>query len=158
MRRQFHPILLEYMRHDERIWLIVGDLGYKMFDSIKAEFPSRYVNVGAAEVTMMTVASGLTDEGLIPCVYSITPFALWTPAAVIRNYVNHEKSPVKIIGGGRGQDYAHDGFTHDASDDHEFLRSLTNIRGFWPASVEDLPAVTKEWLYCDGPAYLNLKR
>lgn len=158
MRRQFHPILLEHMRSNKRIFLIVGDLGYKMWDAVQQEFPDRFLNVGAAECTMLGVAIGLADEGLIPVCYSITPFLLWTPAAWLRNYVNHEKSPVKLLGGGRDADYAHDGFSHDACDDKVFLSILPNVRGFWPASVDDLPAVTKGWLYCDGPAYLNLKR
>ena len=158
MRRQFHPMLLKYMRDNPRIWLITADLGYKMFDQIQTEFPDRFVNTGAAEQTMIGTAVGLADEGLIPVCYSITPFLLWTPAAWLRNYVNHERVSVKLVGGGRGTDYLHDGHTHDASDDKAFLSLLPNIRGFWPESLDDLDWSIQEWLFCQGPAYLNLKR
>lgn len=158
MRRQFHPILLKYMREDKRIHVVTGDLGYKMFDAIQEEFPDRFHNVGAREQLAAGVCVGLAMSHKIPVFYSITPFALWRPAEWLRNYLNHEKWPVKICGGGRGQDYIHDQFTHFCGDDKDILAALPNIRGFWPESIDDLSWATEEWLYHNEPAYLNLKR
>jgi transketolase len=158
MRREFHPLLAGHMLFNSRIHTVVGDLGYKMFDNIQSMFPDRFHNVGAREQLAMGAAIGLAKSGKIPVFYSITPFALWRPAEWIRNYVNHENVAVKIVGGGRDKDYAHDGFTHDASDDREFLKLFPNIKGFWPETKDELPRVVREWLYHPGPAYLNLKR
>ena len=158
MRRDFHPILLKRMRQDARIRVVLGDLGYKMFDYIIAEFPDRVHNVGAAEQLMLGVGVGMAEDNLIPVCFSITPFLLWRGAEWIRNYLNHENVPVKLLGGGRGMDYAHDGFTHDASDDKAFLSLFPNIQCYWPESVADLPTITHEWLYNERPSYLNLKR
>ncbi len=161
MRRDFHPILLDHMRRDPRIWLICPDLGYRMLDACFAEFPDRCVNVGAAECLALGAAVGLADEGKIPMVYSITPFLLYRPAEWLRNYLDHEHANVKLLAAGRYEDgkdcYDHDGFTHHAKGDREFLSLFPNIRGFWPDTVADLPRVTEEWL-TPGPAYLNLRR
>jgi len=158
MRRQFHPILLDYMREDSRIWVITGDLGYKMFDQIAVEFPDRFVNVGAAETAMLGVAVGLADEGKIPVCYSITPFLLKRPFEVIDNYLNHELANVKMCGGGRDKDYSHDGYSHDACNAKQILDCWSNIRQFWPVTYHDLTWAVQEWLYHVGPAFLSLSR
>ena len=149
------------MQRDDRIWLVTPDLGYKMLDGCFEAFPDRCVNVGAAEQCALGVAVGLAEEGKIPIVYSITPFLLFRAAEWIRNYLNHEQVPVKLLGAGRCVNgvecYEHDGFTHHAKDDWELLSIFPNISGFWPQSVEELPTVVDEWLAA-GPAYLNLKR
>lgn len=158
MRRDFHPILLSHMRADPRIHVIVGDLGYGMFDAIAAEFPERFENVGAAEQLMVGAAAGMALAGKIPVAYSITPFLLARPFEWLRNYAHHEEIQIKLVGGGRGMDYLHDGHTHWAHDDAATLAALPNIVPFWPATVADLPAVTHKWLYNGKPSYLNLKR
>jgi len=96
MRGWFAYELYKQMARDERIWLVVGDLGYKAFDYIKRDFPDRFLNCGAAEQAMMGIATGLALNGKIPFVYSITAFLLYRPFETIRNYVNHEKIPVKL--------------------------------------------------------------
>lgn len=162
MRRDFHPLLLDHMRKDERIVVLVADLGYKMFDQIAAEFPNRFYNVGAAEQLALGVAVGLADEGKIPIVYSITPFLLYRPAEWIRNYLDYEKANVKLLAAGRyengKEDYGHDGHSHWSQGDRAFLSLFPNIIGFWPNTVAELPTVTEQWLYHKGPAYLNLRR
>ena len=158
MRRDFHPILLRHMREDPRIVVLVGDLGYKMFDSIAAEFPNRFWNVGAAEQLLLAAGIGLAEEGKIPVLYSITPFLLKRPIELIDLYVNHESVPVKLLGGGRGKDYHEDGPSHDATGDDTLLNLWPNIHGYWPTTVAELPDVVDTWLNDPAPAYLNLKR
>lgn len=162
MRRDFHPLLLAHMRANPRIWLIVPDLGYRMLDTCFAEFPERCHNVGAAEQAAMGIAVGLADEGLIPVVYSITPFLLYRPAEWIRNYLGRENAGVKLLAAGRHEggveDYAHDGFTHHAKGDAEFLALFPDIACYWPATVDDLQSDVDDWLLKPGPAYLNLRR
>lgn len=161
MRRDFHPILLDHMRRDPRIWLIVPDLGYRMLDACFSEFPDRCWNCGAAEQAALGIAVGLADEGKTPIVYSITPFITFQPASWIRNYLHHENANVKLLAAGRHENgkecYDHDGFTHHAQGDREFLALFPNIRAYWPETVADLPSVTEQWLQ-PGPAYLNLRR
>lgn len=157
MRRQFHPLLLDHMRRDPRIVLVTADLGYRMLDAIFEEFPDRAYNCGAAEQLMLGIAVGLAEDGMIPVTYTISPF-YWRAAEWIRNFVNHEKVPVKMCLGGRDKDYAEDGFTHDASDIQDLFSQFQSIQGYWPQSVDDLPSMTEAWLTRPGPAYLNLKR
>lgn len=157
-RGYFAAQLYEEMAKNKDIWLLVGDLGYGMFDKIREDFPDRVVNAGAAEVGMMAIAVGLATEGKTPFVYSITPFLLYRPFEVIRNYVNGEEIPVKLIGSGRDRDYTHDGPSHWAEEDKEIMRLFTNILSFWPETKEEIPVLVNQMANNNRPSYLNLKR
>lgn len=146
------------MKLNENIFFVTGDLGFGLADRIKQDFPERFINVGAAEVTLVGVGVGLALENKIPFVYSITPFLLWRAAEVIRNYVNHESIPVKLIGSGRDKDYLHDGFSHDATDDAELLNCFENILPNSPGDENEIEPLVKEMINTPKPFYLNLKR
>jgi len=157
-RGYFSAQLYEEMLRNKDVWLLVGDLGYGMFDRHRQVFPERFVNSGAAEVGLLGIAVGLALEGKIPFVYSITPFLLYRPFEVIRNYINKEKLNVKLIGSGRDKDYSHDGFSHWATEDKEVLKLFTNIVPFWPENKEDVPKIVTDITYDKHPVYLNLSR
>jgi len=141
MRYKFAEALDAQMKNNESIFFITSDLGYKIFDSVLAKYPDRAMTIGAAEQTMLGMAVGLAESGKIPVVYSITPFLLYRPFEIIRTYINHEKTNVKLIGCGRDHDYSHDGFTHFAGDDRSLLSPLTNISTFHPNSCEELESI-----------------
>lgn len=158
IRGYFAYELYSQMQSNSDIWVVTGDLGYKMLDFIKADFPERFVNVGAAEQTLMGVGVGLAMEGKIPFVYSITPFLLFRAAETIRNYVNHEQIPVKLIGSGFESDYTHDGPSHHNYDDKQLMEIFSNIQPSWPQTKEEVRGVV-DWAVTNGqPTYINLRR
>lgn len=158
MRRCFADSLHEKMKEDARIWVVTADLGYKMWDEIKRDFPDRFINVGAAEQVMVGIGVGLAIEGKTPFIYSITTFLLYRPFETIRNYINREKIPVKLIGSGRDKDYVYDGFSHWAEEDREVMKIFTNIRSRWPEKNEEIPNLIKEAVENPIPYYINLKK
>ena len=132
MRRRFQELLTEEMAKNENIVLLVGDVGYKVFDHLREDYPDRVINPGAAEQLMIGMATGLPMEGKIPVCYSITPFVLYRPFEFIRNYLHHEQIPVKLVGSGRDEDYGPCGFSHYACEDTKVLEALPGIEAFWP--------------------------
>jgi transketolase len=152
MRREFAKQLFELMEKDEDIVLITPDLGYGMLDKIRDAFPDRFYNVGAAEMVAMGMAVGMALKNKIPIVYSITPFLLYRPFEVIRNYIDHEQIPVIMVGAGRNNDYKA-GISHDATD-HEILKQFKNINFIVPEKDFNLAKI----IYLKQPTYLNLKR
>ena len=157
-RRFFANIIYQKMLKDKSIWVITGDLGYKMWDKVKEKFPERFLNVGASEQSMLDIAVGLALEDKIPIVYSITTFLLYRPFETIRNYINHEKIPVKLIGSGRNKDYKHDGFSHCAEEDKKVLSMFKNIQAYWPKSTKDIPDLVNKILTIKEPFYINLNK
>ena len=155
-RRKFKELFTEEMKQNDNIILLVGDVGYKIFDHLREEFPSRVINAGASEQLMIGMAAGLAMDGKIPVCYSITPFVLYRPFEFIRNYLNHESIPVKLVGSGRDEDYGVCGFSHYACEDLEVMKIFSEIEVHYPQSFEDNDI--KKFLYSNTPSYINLKR
>lgn len=158
MRAHFAYAVHKKMTKNKNIWVIVNDLGYKMWDKVREDFPDRFINVGAAEQTMIGLAIGLALSGKIPIVYSITSFLLFRPFETIRNYIHYEKIPVKLVGGGRNRDYLHDGLSHWAKEDKKIMAILKNIKAVWPKSNKDIPQIVEKMIKSTKPWYLNLRR
>ena len=158
MRKAFSHLLHKKMAVEDDIVLLTGDLGYGLWDKIRLDYPKRFYNVGSSEQLMLGAASGLAMEGKIPFVYSITSFLLYRPFEFIRNYLNHELIPVKLIGGGRNRDYGKLGFTHWAEDDRKIMQCFEKIQLFHPEKEEELEGILDKLVRNNSPSYLNLVR
>jgi transketolase len=158
MRRECAQLLLDEMSVNPNIRVITADLGFGILDHIRNAYPDRFYNVGAAEQLMIGVAIGMAEEGLTPVCYSMSSFLLYRPFEFLRNYVNYEQIPIKLLGSGRDKDYSHDGISHWAHDDEEVLAALPNIDVYKPVDLQDLEKDFAEWINSDNPAYLNLTR
>jgi transketolase len=158
MRKECMTLLLAEMVNEHDIEVLTADLGFGLLDQIQNAFPERFHNVGAAEQLMIGAGIGLAEAGKIPVCYSMSSFLLYRPFEFLRNYVNAEIVPVKLIGSGRDMDYSHDGLSHWAHDDEKVLAALPNIKIYKPNSIAELESQFREFLYNPYPSYLNLTR
>jgi transketolase len=158
VRKTFAGLLHKFMSENNDVYLITGDLGYGLWDHIRDDYPDRFYNVGSSEMIMMGIGIGLAMDNKIPFVYSITPFSIYRPFEMIRNYLDHENIPVNIIGGGRDRDYGYLGFSHWAIDDKKIMSSFTNIRTLHPNDDDELILNFNEIINIKKPTYLNLKK
>ncbi len=158
MKRAFADALYTHMSSNPRIWVVSGDLGYKMWDEIARDFPDRFINTGASEQAMVDIAVGLALQGHIPFVYSMSSFVLYRPFESLRNYLNHEQIPVKLVGSGRGLDYEENGFSHWAHDDKQILKALPRIVCFWPSEKDNIKRMVDRLVHNGKPSYINLRR
>jgi len=158
MRKHFSQKLHSEMSVNQDIVLLTGDLGYGLWDRIRIDYGDRFYNFGSSEQLMVGAAAGMAMEGKIPVVYSITPFVLYRPFELIRNYLDHEKVPVKLIGGGRDRDYGYLGFSHWAEDDKKIMKCFENVITLHPRTDRELDESFEQLINNSMPTYLNLKR
>lgn len=158
MRKLFSELLFDSMCTDPRIWTLTGDLGFGVLDQVRKTFPNRSLNMGASEQLMVGAAVGLTHNDRIPICYSIAPFVIFRPYEWLRNYLNEELAPVKLVGAGRDRDYGHLGFSHWAEDDARALSVFPNIKIYKPETDQELTDMWEEFLYNKQPSYLNIRR
>lgn len=158
MRKQWADLLFERMKTNKKIYLLSFDLGYGLFNEHFKSYPDRCINTGASEQAGVGIAVGLALEGKIPFCYSITNFLLYRPFEWIRNYLNLEKIPVKLVGSGRDRDYVHDGLTHWSNDAKPILDTLPDIAQFWPETDKDIPDMFHTMLTNKKPSFISLRR
>lgn len=161
IRGEFGFELYKHMVDNKDIFLLMGDLGYGLFNPHREDFPDRAINVGASEGSMVGIAVGLAQEGKIAVCYTISSFYL-RAAETIALYLHGEQTPVKLIGSGRDGDYHVDGPSHHGGLAQAFLdngpHGMLNIKNFYPQKIEDIPPMTEVMLYSSKPCFMSLKK
>lgn len=158
MKNAFIKTLIELAEKDDKIVLLTGDLGYRIFDSFVEKFPNRFYNVGIAEANMASMAAGLALEGFKPYIYSIVPFVTLRCLEQIRNDIAYNNKNVKIIGVGGGFAYGHGGTTHHGIEDISIMRAIPNMQVFCPGDSFETGAIIESSYGIKSPSYIRLGR
>lgn len=156
MRNAFADEITNLAARDERVVLLSGDIGNKLFDRFKLAAPGRFFNCGVAEANMMGMAAGMALSGLRPFVYTIAPFTTTRCYEQIRVDVCYHEAPVVIVGAGAGLSYAELGPTHHALEDLAILRALPGIDVLAPCDAVELRALLGCAFASGRPAYLRI--
>lgn len=156
MRKTFISTLTDLARHDPRVVLLTGDLGFMVIEPFVEEHPDRFFNVGVAEQNMIGVATGLAEAGFLPFAYSIATFATLRPLEFIRNGPVLHQLPVRIVGIGGGFEYGHAGPTHHALEDIAVTRSQPGLTVIAPTDHEQAAAALRSTWDLPGPIYYRL--
>ncbi len=156
MRNAFAAELTVRATEDNRIVLLSGDIGNRLFDSFKEQCPGRFFNCGVAEANMTGVAAGMALCGLKPLTYTIAPFNTARCLEQIKVDVCYQDVPVIIVGVGAGLAYAGLGATHHALEDVAILRAFPNMTIICPGDSVEVRLALRAALRHPGPVYLRL--
>jgi len=158
LRNAFVKALLQEAEKDSDILLLVGDLGFSVFEEFMQRFPDRFFNMGVAEANMVGAAAGLALSGKKPFLYSIIPFVTMRCLEQINNDVCYQNANVKIVGIGSGFSYGELGPTHHAITDIAIMRALPNMAVVCPGDPVEARLATMAAIENKGPMYLRLGR
>jgi transketolase len=156
MRNAFADEVTQLAANDQRIVLLSGDIGNRLFDKLRAQSPRQFINCGVAEANMMGVAAGMALSGLRPITYTITPFTTTRCLEQIRVDVAYHEAPVIIVGTGSGLSYASLGPTHHSLEDFAILRAIPNMRILAPWDAPSLRQVLRQALLDPTPTYIRI--
>ncbi len=154
MRYKFGEAMVNLAEEDADIFLIVGDIGYKVFDAYRAKFPGRFINIGICEQSMIGVAAGMALEGLKPWVYTITPFLIERPFEQVKLDIDQQNVNVKLVG---YADYPTQGPTHSELNGKVLMGLLKNTHSFFPKDGVETERFVKMAYQYPGPAFISLK-
>jgi len=156
MRNAFAAELTHAAGKDERIVLLSGDIGNRLFNEYKARFPNRFFNCGVAEANMVGVAAGMALCGLRPITYTIASFNTSRCLEQIKIDICYSGLPVIIVGVGAGLSYAANGATHQSCEDIALMRILPSMTVICPGDVWEVRASLRAALELQSPVYIRL--
>ena len=154
MRRRFGKVITELADRDEKIYVLVGDIGYRVFDEFREKHPDRFINMGICEQSMIGVSAGMALEGLKPWVYTITPFLIERPFEQIKLDIDQQNVNVKLVG---FADYPHLGPTHTELNGKKMMRLFANIKSFFPKDGEETEKMVNQAYEIISPTFISLK-
>ena len=154
MRRIFGKTMNEIAKKDNKVILLVGDIGYGVFDDFRKNHPNRFFNMGICEQSLIGTASGMALEGLKPWVYTITPFLIERPFEQIKLDIDQQNVNVNLVG---FADYPSLGPTHKELDAKHMSKMFKNIKSYFPKDSNETEKYTKKCHNTKGPSFISLK-
>ncbi len=117
-------------------------------------FPDRFVNVGMAEETLISVATGLWKAGFVPVATTFAVFATRRALDFIAIQCALNRANVKIVAALPGI-YSTFGPTHQGIDDLAHMRALPNMTVLDPCDNHEMREATEAAVDYEGPVYLR---
>ena len=147
-------MITELADRDENIIVLVGDIGYRVFDEFREKYPDRFINLGICEQSMIGVSAGMALEGLKPWVYTITPFLIERPFEQVKLDIDQQNVNVKLVG---FADYSTLGPTHAELDGEKLMQLFTNITSLFPKDGNEAESMVYDAYEKNGPTFISLK-
>ena len=155
MRKEFGKVIVELAEKDKNVILIVGDIGYGIFNEFRKRFPDRFFNFGIREQSIVSMAAGMALEGLKPYVYTITPFLIERAFEQVKLDIDQQNVNVKLVG---YADYPKQGPTHSEIDGGKLISLFKNIVSYFPKNSEETKKVVLESYEHQKPTFISLKK
>ncbi len=157
MRNAIVKVLNDLVKEDDKLLLLVGDIGFGVFEEFQSKYPKNFYNMGIAEANMISVSAGLAKQGFKPIVYTIIPFLIHRAFEQIKVDVALHNLSVTLIGVGGGLAYDKLGPTHHALEDLGVMSHLPNISIFTPSSpLQAQKCLHHSFKSVIGPKYIRL--
>ena len=151
MRDRFYDVLTELVRDDDRLAVVLGDIGVSRLPDLQ-----RIVNVGIREQLMIGVASGLALEGLRPVAHSYAPFLVERPFEQIKLDFGHQGVGAVLVSVGASYDASTEGRTHQAPEDVALLANLPGWAIHVPGHEDEMEHQLRTAVRGDGCVYIRL--
>ena len=147
-------MISELADKDEKIYVLVGDIGYRVFDEFREKHPNRFINMGICEQSIIGVSAGMALEGIKPWVYTITPFLIERPFEQVKLDIDQQNVNVKLVG---FADYPSLGPSHTELNGKEMMKLFKNITSFFPRNGDETIQNVNTAFNKIGPAFISLK-
>lgn len=143
MRRQFKETVMELGKKDNRIVLVFGDVSVYLFQEFQKLYPDRFYNMGICENTLVSAGAGLSSQGFVPFIHTITPFLTERSFEQIKLDLCYNEFGANLVSCGASFDYAWDGATHHSYTDLAILRLLPGMEVIQPGSRKELDVLLR---------------
>lgn len=156
MRKQFPKTIMDIMDKDERMVVLLGDIGVFAFKEVFEKYPTRIYNIGILEQTMVGMAAGLAMAGLIPIVHTIEPFLVDRAYEQIKNDFGYQELIGNIIGVDVSETASNLGYTHQCPYALSHMKDILGMSVFSPNTPEEFDEVLKN-NYSKSLNYIRIK-
>lgn len=126
-------------------------------DQFQQVCPDAFFEMGIAEGSAMSFATGQALEGNIPFYVNFAMFVTGTAWTQLRQacYAN---ANIKLVGSHPGMDDGPDGASHHALEDLALTRVLPGITILTPGDAEEIEAAFEQGATIHGPVYIRVAR
>jgi transketolase len=159
MRRSYGEALVELGARREDVVVLSADVQSSDYSAMfEATYPTRFINVGIAEPSLVDTAVGLANSGKIPIANTFAFLFATRAVEMVRTHLCFGGANVKLAGAYAGLSDSFDGPTHQTVADLAILRSLPNMTIVVPADGLAVKKLLPKIVAWKGPVYFRLCR
>ncbi len=156
MRKQLVKTIESTLEHDEKLVLMLGDIGVFGFRNAFATHSDRVFNIGILESATISLAAGLAKTDLIPVVHTIAPFLVERCYEQLKVDFGYQELGGNFISVGASYDYAALGCTHHCPGDVSILQYIPGMEVYTPGTSEEFDSLFKASYNNGRPSYFRL--
>lgn len=156
MRKAFQSTVSSLVAQDDRVVVLLGDIGVYGFSKSAEEYPERVLNIGILEQATIGVAAGLSISGMIPLVHSIAPFVVERPFEQLKVDFGYQGLRGNIVSVGASFDYSALGATHHSPADVSLLLTIPGVQICFPGTSREASEMLARLYSNDSLTYFRL--
>ena len=156
MRKQFVSTVEKLLELDNKLSLLLGDIGVFGFRNSLKVNPSRVYNIGILEQSTIGLAAGLSKTGIIPIVHTIAPFMVERAYEQLKIDFGYQKLSGNFVSIGSSYDYCSLGPTHHCPADIPVLKNIPNFQLFVPGNSIEFDHLFNHFYNNGLPNYFRL--
>jgi transketolase len=156
MRKQLFKTVESVLEQDERLVLLLGDIGVFGFRKAFEKYGDRVFNVGILEQSTISMAAGLAMNGLIPVVHTIAPFLVERCFEQLKIGFGYQQLGGNFISVGASYDYAALGCTHHCPADVGILKNIPAMGIVLPGTASEFDLLFRQTYSSKSPKYFRL--
>ena len=156
MRQQFTATVTALEEKDERVILLLNDIGVWAFRHLKAQYPNRVNNLGILEQASIGVSAGLALTGYIPIFHTIAPFIVERGYEQLKDDFGYQHLNGNFVSVGGSFDYSALGMTHYCPGDVGALMQIPNMQVVLPGTAKEMDHLMMAAYDNGSPTYFRL--
>ena len=156
MRERFIETTTRLLDRDDRLALVLAEIGVAAFAPAAARHPARVVNVGIREQLMVGVAAGFALTGFRPIIHTMASFAVERPYEQLKIDLGHQDVGAVVVAHGASYDYSTSGRTHQSPADVALIDALPGWDVHVPGHADEAEALLTRAAAGTGRAYVRL--
>jgi len=156
MRQQLVQTVETLLKQDDKVVVMLGDIGVFGFRNAFQLFPNRIYNVGILEQSTIGMAAGLGMTGLIPIIHTIAPFLVERCFEQLKIDFGYQKLGGNFVSVGASYEYAALGCTHHCPGDVAALKSIPGMEIVVPGTAVEFDSLFRQAYANGNPTYFRL--
>jgi transketolase len=120
------------LSQDHNSVVLLGDIGVFGFRDVSLEHPTRVINAGILEQSMIGLGAGLSSVGCIPTIHTIAPFLVERAYEQLKIDFAYQNLSGNFVSVGASFDYSGLGCTHHCPSDIGILSNIPGMNIFVP--------------------------
>lgn len=156
MRGQFVKTVSKLIQNDDRVVLLLGDIGVYGFRDMLTNYPQRSYNIGILEQSTISLSAGLSLSNLIPIIHTIAPFIVERALEQIKVDLCYQGLGSNLVSVGASYDYAALGCTHHCPADIPTLNEIPDIELIVPGHPDEFDKLFNQNYDNDKTTYFRL--